>query len=70
MIATAFTTLLAAAACWPSLASAHVHAARTSSSSNVVTFANDQAFLFDTDGNQIDTYAAKINCMSSQVSPI
>lgn len=62
MIARAFTSFVAAAACLPSLVAAHTHAAKRTASSNVVTFANDQELLFDTDGNQIDAYATKINC--------
>lgn len=65
MIATAFTSFVAAAACLPSLVAAHSNTAKRSTSSNVVTFANDQEFLFDTDGNQIDAYATKINCKST-----
>ncbi|KAL1889757.1 hypothetical protein Sste5346_008745 [Sporothrix stenoceras] len=69
MIATAFTSFVAAAACLPSFVSAHSHASKRSTSSNVVTFANDQAFLFDTDGNQIDAYATKINYFNTSSGP-
>ncbi|CAK7229512.1 hypothetical protein SBRCBS47491_007272 [Sporothrix bragantina] len=37
------------------------YASKASTSSNTVTFANDNEFLFDVDGNQIDAYATKIN---------
>ncbi|CAK7205295.1 hypothetical protein SEUCBS139899_008064 [Sporothrix eucalyptigena] len=49
-----WSTLAVAAACLPSFV-------RASSAANTVTFSNNNEFLFDVDGNQIDAYAAKIN---------
>jgi hypothetical protein len=51
---------------WPliflaALLGLRVASAQSAQGANV-TFSNSVRFMFDTDGNQIDAYAAKINC--------
>src|SRR4051794_39993539 len=43
---------------------AAVDSSTFSSTGGTVTFSNKNRFLFDVDGNQVDAYAAKINCRS------